>query len=184
MQIFLSGFLNDANDANYLNYKHGLLQLALCDSVQFALENGYHRVAFEYDAQEVIKLVNEIEVGISEIVSIIQEIQELSAFFTSFCFSDIFRDGNDVAHLCANMASAKRRRCLWVNYKPQFLLNVLENNCNKIAKRGSSFVKIKSLALKAQNPAWIRTLSFLAIPFNQFSNKFIGLGEGDRLKVM
>jgi hypothetical protein len=25
MQIFLSGFLHDANDANDLNYKHGLL---------------------------------------------------------------------------------------------------------------------------------------------------------------
>jgi hypothetical protein len=27
MQIFLSGFLDDAYDANALNYKHGLLQL-------------------------------------------------------------------------------------------------------------------------------------------------------------
>jgi hypothetical protein len=30
MQIFLSRFLNDANDANYLNYKHGLLQTCHC----------------------------------------------------------------------------------------------------------------------------------------------------------
>jgi hypothetical protein len=64
--------------------------LALCNNVQFALENGYHHVAFEYDAQEVITLVNETEVGISEIASIIQEIQELSAFFTSFNFFLIF----------------------------------------------------------------------------------------------
>jgi hypothetical protein len=27
MQIFLSGFLNDANDANATIYKHGLLQI-------------------------------------------------------------------------------------------------------------------------------------------------------------
>jgi hypothetical protein len=55
--------------------------LALRDGVRFALEKGYNQVAFESDVQEVIKLVNEAEVGRSEIASISQEIEELSAFF-------------------------------------------------------------------------------------------------------
>jgi ribonuclease HI len=75
---------------------------ALRDGVRFVLEKGYNQVAFESDAQEVIKLVNEAEVGRSEIANITQEIEELSAFFTSYNFSHIFRDTNVAAHLCAN----------------------------------------------------------------------------------
>jgi ribonuclease HI len=55
--------------------------LALRDGVRFALEKGYNQVAFESDVQELIKLVNEAEVGRSEIASISQEIEELSVFF-------------------------------------------------------------------------------------------------------
>jgi hypothetical protein len=72
------------------------------------------------------------EVGRSEIASITQKIEELSVFFTSCSFSHIFRDANVAAYLCANRASAKRRKCLWVNYKPQFLVNVLTNDCTTL----------------------------------------------------
>jgi hypothetical protein len=82
--------------------------LALREGVQFALEKGYNQVAFESDAQGLINLVNDAKVGRSEIASITQEIEELSAFFTSCSFSHIFRDANVAAHLCANRASAER----------------------------------------------------------------------------
>jgi hypothetical protein len=43
----------------------------------------------------------------------------------------IQREAN-AAHLCAKQASVHMRRCLWINYNPNFLNNTLLSYCNPI----------------------------------------------------
>jgi ribonuclease HI len=106
--------------------------IALRDGVRLAVERGYQRVIFETDSLIVVKLCEEEENNRSELMSICQEIRELSRAFSSFSLKHIGRDANLAAHLCAKQASADRRRCLWINYNPGFLSNTLLNDCNPV----------------------------------------------------
>jgi hypothetical protein len=74
-----------------------------------------------------VKLCEEEENNRSELMSICQEIRELSRAFSSFSLKHIGRDANLAAHLFAKQASADRRRCLWIHYNPGFLSNTLLN---------------------------------------------------------
>jgi ribonuclease HI len=104
---------------------------AIRDAVKLAMERGYHRVEMESDAQEVVKLIKEPWIiGTSEIAGIAREVKKLSDFFTSFSIAYVGGTANEAAHICTNRASAERRRCLWINYKPQFLLDILEKDCS------------------------------------------------------
>jgi hypothetical protein len=68
--------------------------------------------------------------GRSEIASICQEIKELSGFFSSIKFSFVGKLANEAAHACAKIANSVRRRCLWTNYTPAFLVEILARDCN------------------------------------------------------
>ena len=104
---------------------------AVRDAVKLAGERGYLHVETEPDAQEVVKLMNECGIGSSEIASIVQKVKELSSFsFPSFSITFVGRHANEAAYRCANRVSAGRRRCLWLNYTPRFLEDILENDCN------------------------------------------------------
>jgi hypothetical protein len=74
--------------------------------------------------------MDEPDGGRSEIASICQELMELSGFFTSLKFMYIGRDANKAAHSCAKKASLSRRRCLWINFTPPFLVDILAKDCN------------------------------------------------------
>jgi hypothetical protein len=70
------------------------------------------------------------QAGRSDIASICQEIRELSDIsFTSFQISFVSRLANQAAHSIASKASSIRRRCLWLNYTPQFLASTVEIDC-------------------------------------------------------
>jgi hypothetical protein len=43
-------------------------------------------------------------------------------------------EANMVAHLCAKQASIDRKRCMWINYNPGFLVDTLGSDCNLIIK--------------------------------------------------
>ena len=60
---------------------------------------------------------------------IIQEVEEFSGNFGSFQLNYIGRDANEGAHVCAKQASAIRRRCIWINYIPSFIVDCLQNDC-------------------------------------------------------
>jgi ribonuclease HI len=105
---------------------------AIRDAVCFAVDRGYQRVIIESDAQEVVKCWRDPRAGRSIIASIIQEIKELSDMFTSFNISYVSRLANQAAHSCANKASSERRRCLWLNYTPPFLVSILEKDYNDV----------------------------------------------------
>ncbi|KAK1686574.1 hypothetical protein QYE76_047422 [Lolium multiflorum] len=115
-------------------YSHGansltMEALAVRDGVNLANDLGIPRIEVETDASEVVKLWNERRQGRSEIWSILQEIEELSSNMESFQLGYIGREANEGAHLCAKQASASRRRCLWINYIPTFLVQCLQNDC-------------------------------------------------------
>jgi hypothetical protein len=78
----------------------------------------------------VLKLLEDPDGGRSEIASICQEIKELSGFVPSIKFLFIGRSANEAAHLCTKNATSSRRRCLWLNYKPPFLEQVLLKDFN------------------------------------------------------
>jgi hypothetical protein len=60
---------------------------AIRDAVILAMEQGYHKVAVESDAQSFVKLWEEDHGGRSEVAVIFQEIRELCGVFTSFCIA-------------------------------------------------------------------------------------------------
>ena len=80
-----------------------------------------------------MKMLEDPGGGRSEIACLCQEIKELSGVFTSCTFSYVGRLANEAAHACARKASSSRRRCLWVNYKPSFLDQILLKDCNPVS---------------------------------------------------
>jgi ribonuclease HI len=106
--------------------------LAVRDGVQLAIDRNLSSVEIETDARVVLNQLEDPGGSRSEITSICQEIKELSGFISSINFKFIGRLANEAAHLCAKSASSNRRRCLWINYKPLFLENVLLKDCNPI----------------------------------------------------
>jgi hypothetical protein len=87
-------------------------------------------VEIETNAKVVLQLLEDPGDGRSEIAGLCQEIKELSGFLASVNFSFVGRLANMAAHMCAKKASSVRRRCLWVNYTPPFLDQILVKDCN------------------------------------------------------
>jgi hypothetical protein len=104
-------------------------RLTLRDGVRLACDLGISRVEVETDASDVVKLWKDRNQGRSEITSILQEIEGMTSNLEFFQLAFIGREANEGAHLCAKQASATRRRCLWINYIPSFLVRCLQNDC-------------------------------------------------------
>lgn len=102
---------------------------AIRDGVRMAIERGFSKVEVETDAQAIVKLWESDTFDRSEIAAILQEIRELSDQFESFRLKFVRREANEAAHLCAKQATSVRRRCLWLNYTPVFLMNTLYRDC-------------------------------------------------------
>ena len=103
---------------------------AVRDGTKLACDLGLGNITIETDAREVVNLWRSREQGRSEIAPILQEIEELSSNLEFFQLNFIGRGANEGAHLCAKQASSIRRRCLWINFVPRFLVECLQNDCN------------------------------------------------------
>jgi ribonuclease HI len=108
---------------------------AILDGARLAMERNYNRVIIESDSQLAVNFCNRIDQDRSEIMSICQEIREIRRAFSSFSIVSVGRDANMAAHLCAKQASVDRRRCLWINYNPDFLTNTLTSDCTAISNQ-------------------------------------------------
>jgi hypothetical protein len=97
---------------------------AVRDGVHLALERNYRSIEIETNALELLKLMKHSGGGRSEIASICEEIKEHSYIFF------VGRQANEAAHFCAKRASLERRMCLWINYTPSFLVDILSKDCN------------------------------------------------------
>ncbi|VAH38507.1 unnamed protein product [Triticum turgidum subsp. durum] len=67
----------------------------------------------------------------SEIAATLYEVLELTANMEHFQLQFTKREANELAHLCAKQANPVRRRCLWINYVPVFLVACIskDNAC-------------------------------------------------------
>jgi ribonuclease HI len=120
-------------EARWIEFAANSLIMEACairDGICLAIDRGYQNVEVETDAQEVLKLIEDQGGGRSSIASIRQEIKELSGMFSSFKLLYVSRLANEAAHSCARKATRVRRRCLWINYNPPFLVDILYKDCN------------------------------------------------------
>jgi hypothetical protein len=102
---------------------------AIRDGVCFVLDRNYQRVEIESNAHEVLNLMKESSGGRSKIASICQEIQELSGFFSSLKYLYVGRLANEAAHNYAKKGCSLRK-CVWINFVPPFLVDILAKDCN------------------------------------------------------
>ena len=103
--------------------------LVVRDGVMVAKAAGFSRVVIETYSKEVVSLSKERNHGRSEIIAVLQEIEELSGDLDLFQLVFIGREANEGAHLCAKQASENRRRCMWIIYIPSFIIQCLQKDC-------------------------------------------------------
>jgi hypothetical protein len=84
---------------------------ALRDGVRLAVDMSLQHVVVETDALVVVNLLKDLGPSKS-IITICQEVKELSGFFSSFEIIHVNRLANMVAHSFAHRASAARRKCV------------------------------------------------------------------------
>ena len=106
--------------------------LALRDAVVFATQQGYQKVIFESDCEELVRLWKERASHRSVIAPILSEIDEIRPSFRWFdlCFAG--RTANKVAHACAKFACEHRINSEWIGSCPDFLRLSLEADCKNL----------------------------------------------------
>jgi hypothetical protein len=93
--------------------------LAARDGMKLALENGGGRVCLELDNTTVASLLQSSDGNRSIIAAVWHDIRELSSSFVNFRVSVVRREGKEVAHACAKMASIHSDRShSWSGYMP------------------------------------------------------------------
>ena len=104
--------------------------IAIRDGAKLAADLGFRKVILESDAEVVVKLWNSANFDRADMAPVCHEITELSKGFESFALVHVGRDANEAAHRCAKQASEDRRRCIWVNFIPDFLRDCIQTTCN------------------------------------------------------
>ena len=104
--------------------------IAIRDAVRLAADRGFTQVIIESDSKEVVTLCAGDDHTRSELMPIYQEVREYRRALPSLSIVFVGREANHAAHLCPKQARADRRRCLWINYKPSFLMDTLMTDCN------------------------------------------------------
>jgi ribonuclease HI len=103
---------------------------ALRDGVRLIPLGTREGVIAETDSQELVSLWRSRKEGRSEISAILQDIQDLSASFTSFVVTHVRRTANAAAHVCARNTPPSSLADVWVIQPPSFLQETLLNDCN------------------------------------------------------
>ena len=102
---------------------------AIRDAVRLASDMGWQRIKIETDALQVVNSWKTQAFERADIACPMQEVKELCGNFASFSISFVGREANMAAHLCAHQASEVRRRCLWINFVPNFLRDCITREC-------------------------------------------------------
>jgi hypothetical protein len=93
------------------------------------LQVGIHNIWLEIDCQEVMELWQTCMNHRSSIVTILEEIRDLSTHFQGFKFSFIARSCNEIAHILAKQITCDIRVGRW-SYVPTCISNLLTPDCN------------------------------------------------------
>jgi hypothetical protein len=105
--------------------------LAMRDAFLFARAQGYQEVMFETDCQELVRCWEARDRERTVIAPLLAEIHSLSLLFQSFSLVFLGREGNQVAHVCAKLASAKNVTRDWVGLCPEFLVDSVSADCKQ-----------------------------------------------------
>jgi ribonuclease HI len=106
--------------------------LALRDAVTYARDRGFSRVVFEVDSENLVHLWHNRATDRSMAKNVLDEISELSVFFTVFSLCHARREANQAAHSCAKFASIQDGLFSWDAEPPAFLVHSLQADCNGV----------------------------------------------------
>ena len=106
--------------------------LALRDAVTYARDRGFSKVVFEVDSENLVHLWHNRASGRSVVKNVLDEISELSVFFTAFSLSHARREANQAAHSCAKYTSLQEGSFSWDAEPPAFLVHSLQADCNLV----------------------------------------------------
>jgi ribonuclease HI len=106
--------------------------LALRDAVTYARGRGFSRVVFEVDSENLVHLWHNRATDRSMVKNVLDEISELSVFFTVFSLCHARREANQAAHSCAKFASIQDGLFSWDAEPPTFLVHSLQADCNGV----------------------------------------------------
>ena len=77
---------------------------AIRDGVQLAGDLGFTNVVVESDAQQLVRMWEEMTFDRSEVAPILNEVRALADNFNVFKLAFVHREANELAHLCAKQA--------------------------------------------------------------------------------
>jgi ribonuclease HI len=104
--------------------------LAIRDGVRLAVERSSDRVTIESDSKEVVKMINEDHQSRLEITSIFHEIREVMRALPSLSVVMLIKQHS---YARDKLASSDRKRCMWINYNPDFIISTLRSDCNHVS---------------------------------------------------
>jgi ribonuclease HI len=102
---------------------------AMRDGVRLA-QGAQEGIIVETDSQELVSLWRSRKEARSEIATILHDVQEMAAAFSSFTVSHVRRSANCAAHICARNISSSSVVAVWVQQPPSFLQASLLVDCN------------------------------------------------------
>jgi hypothetical protein len=101
--------------------------IACRDGLALAAQSGVRKIWLETNCQQVVLLW---QTGINQrstIVTILQEIRELSLLFLDFKFSFVSRNCNKIAHVLAKRVTGDTR-ARWWSFAPAYVLDLLSSD--------------------------------------------------------
>ena len=106
-----------------------MMEATACrDGLVMALQLGVQKIWLETDCQQVVQLWQAGTNQRSTIVTILQEIRELSFLFLDFKFSFVSRNCNKIAHVLVKRVTGDTRVGWW-SYAPAYVLDLLSSDC-------------------------------------------------------
>jgi ribonuclease HI len=122
---------------------HGEVKAAMCDiipyirdstaaeaiaarrAVQFGCDMGFDSIELKGDAREIILALGNFVEADSIYGNTVLEARQRLESFHSWRISHVRREGNMAAHLLAKFAVSQPSQCVWFNYCPSVLVNVV-----------------------------------------------------------
>lgn len=109
--------------------------LAFREGVIFAQLRGMSHVIIEVDNSELVTQWNSRRTSRSIAAPILQQLEDIALNFVSFSVRHVSREFNSPAHQCAQRACTLEWSECWLDQSPDFLVNGLRADCNRMILR-------------------------------------------------
>ena len=88
------------------------------------------RVLFETDCLMLIQALQQQDLDLSNMGSIIAEVKDLLSKHAEFRIAHVYREANRVAHVLANQALQSSESQTWFVVAPNFVRDAILSDCN------------------------------------------------------